>query len=439
MTLSVSELVTQIKAIIDENPTLQQVSVQGEISNLTQYRSGHWYFSLKDDTAKINCVMFSRANARVSFKPKDGDKIMASGNVSVYVNTGQLQFILSDMKPAGLGDLHARYLELRDKLHKQGYFDQSHKKLLPKYPLSIGVIAGANSAALADIQQTLKTRWPIARITVYPSLVQGNTAPSQLIMRLQQADKAAHDVIILARGGGSLEDLWAFNDEGLVHEIFKSQTPIVSGVGHEIDVTLVDYVVDQRGLTPTAAAQLATPDQYEVYQILDTYESHLTQLMKHRLSQMSHQLNYLANSAYLRRPKQFIAQRQLILNQQVNSLRQYTSRIEKKISEVKQLNHTLVSKSQMFTTLQYQKLAQIDNSLNSSLQKRLQSEKHGFALVLEKLNMLSPLSIMSKGYLLSFQEEQLIHSKFEIDSDKLITLQYHDGKVLVRKAEEDNE
>ena len=154
---------------------------------------------------------------------------------------------------------------------------------------------------------------------------------------------------------------------------------------------------------------------------------------------MSHQLNYLANSAYLRRPKQFIAQRQLILNQQVNSLRQYTSRIEKKISEVKQLNHTLVSKSQMFTTLQYQKLAQIDNSLNSSLQKRLQSEKHGFALVLEKLNMLSPLSIMSKGYLLSFQEEQLIHSKFEIDSDKLITLQYHDGKVLVRKAEEDNE
>ncbi len=418
MTLTVTQLVDSIKSIVDNESILQGVSIEGEISNLTQYRSGHWYFSLKDDGAKINCVMFSRNNLRVNFKPKDGDKIIAKGNVSVYVNSGQLQLIVTTMTQAGLGDLHAQYLLLRDKLHKQGYFEPTKKKDLVKYPLSIGVIAGANSAALADILQTLKKRWPIAKVSVYPSLVQGQSAPPQLITNLKLADRSSHDVILLARGGGSLEDLWAFNNEELVKAIYEAQTPVVTGVGHEIDVTLVDYVADQRGLTPTAAAQLATPDQDEVFQVIDTYESHLRQVMKHKIQQHKTHLNYLTNASVLTKPQQLIVNQQLLL---------------------KNLSNTLLRKGNLFITQHKQQINQHQNQIMTLQTDLLRNKQHKFALIVERLNLLSPLSIMSKGYLLSFQDKKLIHSLHEINDVKPIELQYHDGKILVQKVKENKD
>lgn len=418
MTLTVTQLVDSIKSIVDSESLLQGVSIEGEISNLTQYRSGHWYFSLKDDGAKINCVMFSRSNGRVNFKPKDGDKIIAKGNVSVYVNSGQLQLIVTSMTQAGLGDLHAQYLLLRDKLYKQGYFDPSKKKELVKYPLSIGVIAGANSAALADILQTLKKRWPIAKVSVYPSLVQGQSAPPQLIVNLKLADKSSHDVIILARGGGSLEDLWAFNNEELVIAIYETETPVVTGVGHEIDVTLVDYVADQRGLTPTAAAQLVTPDQDEVFQVIDTYENHLRQVMSHKLQQQKTHLNYLSNASVLTKPQQLIVNQQLL---------------------VKNLSNTLLRKGNQFITQHKQQINQHQNQIMKLQNDLLRNKQHHFALMVERLNLLSPLSIMSKGYLLSFQDEKLIQSRHDINEHKPIELQYHDGKIIVQKVKENKD
>ncbi|MDP3443254.1 MAG: exodeoxyribonuclease VII large subunit, partial [Ignavibacteria bacterium] len=302
-----------IKSTLDQNVLLKSFLIKGEISNFTSHSSGHWYFSLKDEQARISCVMFQGYTKDVLFRPKNGDKVLVRGAITVYNLQGQIQCSVFSMQNDGLGDLFIQFELLKKKLFEEGLFDEHHKKILPKFPSKVGVITGNNTAALQDILKTINQRWPIAEITVYPSLVQGEQAPKSIIRQLLKADKN-NDVLILARGGGSIEDLWAFNNENLARVIYNLETPIITGVGHETDTTIVDMVSDYRAPTPTGAAQIAVPSINETKRVISQFKIDLTSNIKNRLVQKNNQLNQFKQNRYIISPQNIWQYHQLELS-----------------------------------------------------------------------------------------------------------------------------
>ena len=280
---SVSELISLIKQTLEFNDGLRAFYVKGEISNFTAHRNGHWYFSIKDDNAKINCVMFSSYANSVDFKPKEGDQVLLRASVSVYALQGSVQCNIFSMQNIGLGDLFIQFERLRKKLFDLGVCDQSRKKILPKYPKRIALVTGAQSAALQDMFKVAHLKWPLVELVLFETLVQGNNAYLDIIKSLKKADESSCDLIILARGGGSIEDLWAFNNETLAMTLVDLKTPIITGVGHESDTTIVDYVSDLRAATPTQAMQLALPDIHEVQEQLTLLSKRLNKDIQNRL------------------------------------------------------------------------------------------------------------------------------------------------------------
>lgn len=274
--ISVTALVRYLKNKLDSDNNLQRVLVSGEISNFHRHGSGHLYFTLKDETSAISCVMFKSSAASLKFEPKTGDKVILQANTSIFETTGQLQLYVLKMNLDGLGDLYAQYEALKQKLEENGIFDEDHKQELTKtYIDNVAVLVGDNSAAMSDIKTTFARRWPLCNVDYYPVLVQGSDAPKQIISKLLEVDSKGYDVIILARGGGSFEDLFCFNDEKLVMCIYKLKTFIITGVGHEQDFTLVDFVADQRAATPTASVELITPNIIDVINEIDEYEEYI--------------------------------------------------------------------------------------------------------------------------------------------------------------------
>jgi exodeoxyribonuclease VII large subunit len=258
--LTVTALSSYLRELLETDEILRDVWVRGEISNFSQPRSGHLYFTLKDATAQIRCVMWKNAAMRLSFDPRDGQGVEVHGSMSFYPNAGQVQLYIDSMQPIGEGLLYQEYLRLKNKLEAEGLFDPDHKRLIPSLPGHIGIVTSATGAALQDMLNTLSRRLPLAKVTLAPSQVQGAEAPATLIHSLDQLNKIDDlDLILIARGGGSIEDLWAFNDENLARAIYASRVPVISGVGHETDFTITDFVADLRAPTPTAAAELATP------------------------------------------------------------------------------------------------------------------------------------------------------------------------------------
>lgn len=280
MIISVSELNEQAKTLLELN--LSNLNVKGEISRLTKHSSGHWYFTLKDKDASVSCAMFRFNNQLVKFDPKDGDEVILEASASIYKESGRYQLIVKSMKEAGTGDLEKAFLELKEKLFKEGLFSQDYKKPLPKFPSKIAVITSIGSAAYEDIIKTAKARFDLCKLYFYNSLVQGNLAANDIIKALKKADLAGYDAIVLARGGGSKEDLWCFNDEGLARAIFETKTPIISAVGHEIDFSISDFVADHRSITPTASMIDLLPDKNELIQKIDNFETNLKKAIKER-------------------------------------------------------------------------------------------------------------------------------------------------------------
>lgn len=280
MIISVSELNEQAKTLLELN--LSNLNVKGEISRLTKHSSGHWYFTLKDKDASVSCAMFRFNNQLVKFDPKDGDEVVLEASASIYKESGRYQLIVKSMKEAGTGDLEKAFLELKEKLLKEGLFSQDHKKPLPKFPSKIAVITSIGSAAYEDIIKTAKVRFDLCKLYFYNSLVQGNLAANDLIKALKKADLVGYDAIVLARGGGSKEDLWCFNDEGLARAIFEAKTPIISAVGHEIDFSISDFVADHRSITPTASMIDLLPDKNELMQKIDNLETNFKKAIKER-------------------------------------------------------------------------------------------------------------------------------------------------------------
>ena len=394
--IGVGDLNRTIAGVLEAH--VGNVWVRGEISNFKAYDSGHWYFSLKDAEGQIRCVMFRGRNGQVGFVPKDGDLIEVAANLGVYVPRGDLQLNVGMMRRAGQGGLYEAFLKLKEKLASEGLFDESKKRPLPKYPKAIGVITSAQAAALKDVLSTLERRAPHIPIIVYPSLVQGVDAPPALIAALNRAYADAQqgdiEVILLVRGGGSIEDLWCFNDEQLARVIAESPVPIVSGVGHETDFTIADFVADLRAPTPTGAAELATPNRDALLQDLDV----LAQRMSVRLSQR--------------------------IDKEAQRLDQLSLR----------LSHALPNPDRM-----REKAQQLSVRLNQAWQVNMQSYRQRHQSWRNHLELLSPQRTLDRGYAVLLDEEgQAIKSAQQIQAKKTYELRLADDWSDVTVSEVKN-
>ena len=392
--LSVSQLNYYIKSLLENDPRLQFVMLSGEISNLTDhYRSGHIYLSLKDERSIIRAVMFAGNAKRLKFRPQDGMKVLCRGRISLYEPSGQYQLYIEDMQPDGVGALALAFEQLKQRLEAQGLFDPSRKKPLPRFPKTVGVITSPTGAAIQDIRNILYRRYPCVNMLFYPVTVQGDGAPPQLINALRQMDRSGLcDVIIIGRGGGSAEDLWAFNDEGLAREIYGCQTPVISAVGHEVDFTISDFVADMRAPTPSAAAELAVPDREE---LMAYYRS---------------QAQYLAHLAENR------------VRVEDNLLLRFRQRMDRSGPEERSRR-----------LWQYYQLTA--KKLEGVFQRKISDKELNLRRNAAKLEILNPLSVLARGYALAEQDGVIVKTAAQLDKEKPFTLTFADGK-LNAKAEQ---
>ena len=316
--VSVTELNSYVKQLVDADDFLSAVAVRGELSNYKVYPSGHHYFTLKDAESAVRCVMFRNAASKLRFRPESGMGVVVYGRISVYPRDGAYQLYCEAIVPEGSGDLQVAYEQLKAKLEKEGLFDRAHKKPIPRYPSRIAVVTSAAGAAVHDIIRVLRRRWPIARIILLPVRVQGAEAPPEIAAAIRYASEhKVADTLITGRGGGSMEDLWAFNDERVARAIYDCEIPVISAVGHEPDVTIADFVADLRAATPSNAAELAAPDAEELMQAIDSAHSRLERAGAKKLSQLREALSDLANRRVMLSPTGFIDQRRA----QVDTLR----------------------------------------------------------------------------------------------------------------------
>jgi exodeoxyribonuclease VII large subunit len=426
---TVTYLLNTIKSTLDQNVLLKSFLIKGEISNFTSHSSGHWYFSLKDEQARISCVMFQGYTKDVLFRPKNGDKVLVRGAITVYNLQGQIQCSVFSMQNDGLGDLFIQYELLKKKLFEEGLFDVTHKKALPKYPNKIGVITGNNTAALQDILKTLSQRWPIAEITVYPSLVQGEQASKSIIRQLLKADKS-NDVLILARGGGSIEDLWAFNNESLARVIYNLETPIITGVGHETDTTIVDMVSDYRAPTPTGAAQIAVPSINETKRLINQFRIDLNLNIKNRLIQKNNQLDQYKKNRYIIAPQNLWQHHQLELSKLSQQLSLQNVVVQRYSTRLNQLRNALNQRALMYTKLYEQRLNQLDVKLTNTVMSSQEKNRYMFKNMINVLNAYSPLNSLARGYSIVKQDNQIIKLIDDVDYDKELEIRLYDGVIL---------
>ena len=299
--ITVTQLNTYIKSILDENPVLKTIYIKGEISNFKHYyKSGHMYLTLKDSNCQLKAVMFSSYASRLKFRPENGMSVICRGRISAYEKDGVYQLYIEDMQPDGIGSLSIAFEQLKEKLEKEGLFDLSHKKSIPKYPQKIGVATSNMGAAIEDIKNIIKRRYPVAELVVAPTIVQGDAAPEDIVKSIKLLDSIDDiDVIIVGRGGGSLEDLWAFNTEIVARAVFECKKPIISAVGHETDFTICDFVADLRAETPSAAAEKAVPDINELMKFTEAAESKMLYCITKRLEYEAQRLDYISNESIL--------------------------------------------------------------------------------------------------------------------------------------------
>ena len=426
---TVSELLQTIKINVESNPAFRGFWLKGEISNYTAHRSGHWYFTLKDEGARISCIMFANATLGVHFPVKEGDKVLVKASVTVYPPQGSLQINVSQMTLDGIGDLFLQFEKLKKKLFEEGVFDPLHKKVLPRYPESIGIITGAKTAALQDILKTLNLRWPGIKTSIYESLVQGEGAANQLITQLQNADQHHHDVLILARGGGSIEDLWAFNDERLARVIYSLKTPVVTGIGHEVDVTIADYVADLRAATPTAAAQSVIRDFREVKAELLQTRQLLNKLINQRLSRAHLDYSALKHYPVWTNP-QLLTQDQIMhLTMMTQRLFNYASTMKPHENRLKTLNEALRFAAIQSIRQKENALTSLKHDLISSLKTAQNIKMSNFAQNAGLLNAYSPLAVIQRGYSIATKDGQVIRSIDEVQLDDDVKIRINDGEI----------
>ena len=391
--ISVSELNNYIKNMFDTSRFLSSVTVKGEISNFTYHRSGHLYFSLKDGEAQIKAVMFRSSATKLKFMPESGMKVIAHGAVSVFTRDGAYQLYVSSIQPDGIGALYLAYEQLKEKLSAEGLFDEEHKKLLPRFPERIGVITSSTGAAVRDIINVVGRRFPLAKIYLYPALVQGSGSEESLIRGLDYLDRSGlADVIIIGRGGGSIEDLWSFNSEKLARRIFDARTPVISAVGHETDFTICDFVADMRAPTPSAAAELAVPDIRELYMRLDAYSGRAASSLERKLERLEERFSTLR------------------IKLTEGRLEAYFSTIAERLLRARELTEI-------------------------SINRKLEREENRFITISEKLSALNPLSILGRGYSLTTKQNGELATVSNLQVGETVSIKINDGTIKAEIVE----
>lgn len=395
LVLSVSQLNRYIKMNFDADENLTNIFISGEISNFTNhYRTGHLYFTLKDDSAAVRAVMFNSSAKRLKFMPEDGMKVIARGRVSVYEASGQYQLYVDDMQPDGVGALNLAYEQLKEKLQKEGLFSELHKKPLPPYPEKVGVITSPTGAAVRDIINVLGRRFPYAEIVFCPVLVQGDGAHLQLTnaVNLFNSERAA-DVIIIGRGGGSIEDLWEFNDEGLARAVYNSEIPVISAVGHETDFTICDFVADMRAPTPSAAAELAVPDANELQYALSALKNRMFLNVSSGIADRRSRLEYLTSKGALKSPDEMLSNRS-------------------------------------------QRLDTAFSKMLSSYENRIGGKKVEFISAATALSKLDPMSVLMRGFaFVSDKNGKNVYSSQALAKGDKINVRFHDGSAVCEVKE----
>ncbi len=431
--ISVGQLNQQAKKLLENQ--FRDVSVLGEISNIARPSSGHIYFTLKDEDGAIRCAMFRNQNSRLNFDPQNGDQCILKGQVSLYAPRGDYQLIVSSMQPAGAGNLMHQFEELKKKLDAEGLFAHEIKKQIPAKPKHIGVITSESTAAFQDILTTIQRRAPISQVSLIPATVQGDTAPKTLIEALQNTlnynslnPENAFDVILICRGGGSIEDLWAFNNESLAREIFDYPIPIISGVGHEIDFTITDFVADLRAPTPTAAAELVTEYYFQLNDRLEEWNANLNYLVQARLAEKSQSI--LLASKNLKSPLTMLKEQ----SQSLDNVEIRLASIMQSIMSGAKQNFQLTA-AQIYQSSALQRFGKHEdrlknnlNSLNSQIKNFIDKKKLMLASINSNLKAISPLAVLDRGYAIVMNENgQALKSSKDLKIGDAVTTRLADG------------
>ena len=394
--LSITQLNEYIRGKLDSDTLLNGIAVRGEISNYKVYPSGHHYFTLKDEAASLKCVMFKGNAMRLRFRPDNGVKVIAMGKISVYPRDGVYQLYCTAMAMDGIGDLYAAFEELKRKLAAQGLFDPAHKKPIPKYPGTIGIVTSSAGAAIHDMLRILRKRFPLSEVRLLPVRVQGVEAPGEISAAIRYANyhKLA-DLLIVGRGGGSIEDLWAFNDEWVAYAIFESEIPVISAVGHEPDVTISDFVADLRAATPSNAAELAVPDQDALRQNLDSMSAAMAAALNRQVKSARQHLNVLSQSAALQSPTGYVDQKR-------------------------------------------KSLELLQNRLVSAQSRNVQRKKQQFIAGVSKLDAMSPLKVLTRGYaLVRTDSGEVLKSVNQVETGDKIVVSLSDGRLTAAVTEKE--
>ncbi|MDK9860303.1 exodeoxyribonuclease VII large subunit [Staphylococcus equorum] len=429
--LSVSALTKYIKYKFDQDPHLQSVLIKGELSNFKKHSSGHLYFNVKDKNSVISAMMFKGNASKIDFDPKEGDEVLLEARVSVYERRGNYQIYVNKMHIDGVGNLYQKLEQLKKKLTKDGFFDQNHKKLIPKFPQKIAVLTAGTGAAIRDIHTTINSRYPLAEQVQINTLVQGEQAKNDIVEKIQQADQLNVETIIIGRGGGSIEDLWNFNEEDVVKAIYFCETPIISAVGHETDFTLSDFVADVRAATPTQAAVTATPDQYELRQYLKQTNLSLTRFIKQHMQQQRKHLEHVSSYYKFQTPT-------LLYDQQIQKRddleKQLSLSMNLRIKNEQQQLQLLTNKFNLKNFKQNINREQLTNNqkridLNKVMNNFITNQQNKLTSKLESLNNLSPTNTMLRGYTIVNKDDDVITSTNDLAENDNIVLTMKDGVV----------
>ncbi len=386
---TIGEFTRYLKLMFDTSTKMRNVYLKGEISNLKIHTTGHIYFSLKDETSKINAMMFSSSAKNLNFVPAEGMKVLVHGRVSIYEATGNYQIYVSEMEEDGLGNLYIEFEKLKKKLANLGLFDESHKKPIPKFPKRIGVVTASTGAAIRDIISTIERRYPIAKIYLFSSLVQGEGAKDDIVRNIKRANEFDLDVLIVGRGGGSIEDLWPFNEEDVAYAIYNSEVPIISAVGHEVDFTIADFVADLRAPTPTGAAEMAVPNINDVKDLINNYK--------------------------------------IRLNESINKLIKFKRlNLDKLIS-----SYVLNNPALMYQNKEQQLIMMIDK-INDLINYNVKEKGIVLNHMIEKLELINPLGVLKRGYTLTYMDDKIVNSTKAIKKDDTLKIKFSDGIVSTK-------
>ncbi len=407
--ITVSSLNRYIKAKFDIDSNLNEVFLKGEISNFKHHSRGHFYFTLKDEASRIAAVMFNFNASKITFEPEDGMKVLVSGRISVYEATGGYQIYVNTMEVDGVGNLYLEYEKLKKKLATEGLFSPEHKRPIPKYPRRIGIITAPTGAAIRDILSTIKRRFPICETILFPALVQGEGAKESVVKQLETAQNYDIDVIICGRGGGSIEDLWAFNEEIVARAIYNSKIPVISAVGHEIDFTIADFVADLRAPTPTGAAEMAVPNITDLNSMLNQYKLRATKAIKTQYNNYATRLDWLKNKQILKNP-----------------LNIYEIKEQKLDSLIDRVN-LLIKNNLNQNNLRFQKI--MDNKLIREPERLLERKQYQYNILLKTVTVLNPMRLLESGYSITRTKNGVITNIDKVNIDDILYVDLKNGTV----------